>query len=272
MEETLTETPDSKGDMAEMKTMIERYKNISLQINEKHSEIISVIEEAREFSEKGTESDVYHLKVRWQSVNDKCEEVIDNLNLEIKDFNKYQLALQETEKWLLQISFQLMAENSHYINTKTQTEEQIARHNIQMNEIYQFQKILDDVKNQGHKQIDKYIGTVPLIQDKIERQLHNIQESFDSLVNTAKHIEKRLKDSLIKFEEYDSILESINNNLNEWEPAILEESDVSIQTMKEARYHLDCTRVCFNVLLKGICQLAARNSLHGPLTVKLFFI
>ncbi|MPC98619.1 Nesprin-1 [Portunus trituberculatus] len=150
---------------------------------------------------------------------------------------------EDTEKWLLQISFQLMAENALYICNREQTEEQIESHNEQVDEIVEYQQTLEEVKNKGRKQIDRYIGTVPAIQDKIEHQLHNIQESYDSLLSTATHIQKRLNESLAKFEEYEATLESIEKNLEEWEPIIAEENDTTIQTMEEAKYHLECTRV-----------------------------
>ena len=49
---------------------------------------------------------------------------------EIKDYSAYHQALQDTEKWILQTSFHLMAHNSIYITTREQTEEQINKHNV----------------------------------------------------------------------------------------------------------------------------------------------
>lgn len=247
VEELLVETPDSKGEVPEMKTLAERYKNILLQINEKENEMDNLVEEAEEFADKTSdeaiEKEADDLLEKWENLKTRCKKIISNLEGEIKDFSEYQSALQETEKWLLQISFQLMAENSLYICNKGQTEEQIESHNEQLDEILEYQQTLDEVKKKGNMQIDRYIGTVPSIQDKIERQLHNIQESYDSLLSTAKHIQKRLNDSLVKFEEYEATIQSITENLEEWEPQINEESDVVIQSMEEARYHLEGTRV-----------------------------
>lgn len=247
VEELLVETPDSRGEVAEMKTFLERYKNISLQIQEKQEEVQTLLDDAEEFAEMSQNSSILtrveEAESNWERLNSLCNEIISKLEEEISDFNEYQVALQDTEKWLLQISFQLMAENSLYICNREQTEEQIESHNEEVEEILEYQGTLDEVKNKGRKQIDRYIGTVPSIQDKIERQLHNIQESYNSLLATANHIQKRLNESLAKFEEYEATLESIQKNLEEWEPTINEENDTTIQSMEEAKYHLECTRV-----------------------------
>lgn len=247
VEELLVETPDSRGEVAEMKTFLERYKNISLQIQEKQEEVQTLLDDAEEFAEMSQNSSILtrveEAESKWERLNNLCNEITSKLEEEISDFNEYQVALQDTEKWLLQISFQLMAENSLYICNREQTEEQIESHNEELEEILEYQGTLDEVKNKGRMQIDRYIGTVPSIQDKIERQLHNIQESYNSLLATANHIQKRLNESLAKFEEYEATLESIQKNLEDWEPVINEENDTTIQSMEEAKYHLECTRV-----------------------------
>lgn len=247
VEEMLVETPDSRGEVAEMKTYLERYKNMTLQIQEKEEDVQTLLDDAEDFSEKASDDGILtrveEAEAKWQRLNSRCNEITSKLEEEISDFSQYQLALQDTEKWLLQISFQLMAENALYICNREQTEEQIESHNEQVDEIAEYQQTLEEVKSKGRKQIDRYIGTVPAIQDKIEHQLHNIQESYDSLLSTATHIQKRLNESLAKFEEYEATLESIEQNLEEWEPIIAEENDTTIQTMEEAKYHLECTRV-----------------------------
>ncbi|KAK3865215.1 hypothetical protein Pcinc_029165 [Petrolisthes cinctipes] len=260
VEEVLVDTPDSRGEVAEMRTFLDRYKHIALQIQEKHEEVNTLLDDAESFSEKAGDEGILECveeaEAKWEHLSTRCAEITAQLEEEITDFSQYQLALQDTEKWLLQISFQLMAENSLYICNREQTEEQIESHNQQLEDIVDYQQTLDEVKNKGRKQIDRYIGSVPAIQDKIERQLHNIQESYNSVLGTANHIQKRLTESLAKFEEYEAILESIEKNLQEWKPIITEENDTSIQTMEEAKYHLECTRSWHNKLLGEKSRLA----------------
>ena len=247
LEELLAETPDSKGEVAEMRTLLERYRHTQHQIEDKETELQNQLREAKEFSARSGnsayEQGMLNLEDKWTTLSDRCDDMIESLEDEIKEFNEYQTALQEIEKWLLQVSFQLMSENSLYISNREQTEEQIIKHDDVMTNIKEYQQTLDRVKNKGHKQINRYIGTMPSIQEKIERQLHNIQESYNSLLGTATQIEKRLKESLAKFEEYEATLETITNNLEEWEPTIVEETNTAVQTMEEAKYQLDMTRV-----------------------------
>jgi nesprin-1 len=47
-----------------------------------------------------------------------------------QEYTAYHQSLQDTEKWLLQISFQLMAHNSLYITNREQTQEQISQHEV----------------------------------------------------------------------------------------------------------------------------------------------
>lgn len=54
----------------------------------------------------------------------------------------------------------------------------------------------------------------------IERQLSNVQESYNSLLYTAQQIRGRLCDSLAKFQQYEDTLESIMCSLDECEPLV----------------------------------------------------
>ena len=61
-----------------------------------------------------------------------CQDLVGQLQLAHQEHLSYQDALQECEKWLLQMSFRLMAHNSLNVNTKELTEKQIAKHNVRM--------------------------------------------------------------------------------------------------------------------------------------------
>jgi nesprin-1 len=54
-----------------------------------------------------------------------------------------------------------------------------------LTEIQRYQTVLDDVKSKGYTQIERYVVSVPSLQASIERQLQNVQESYNSLLNTA---------------------------------------------------------------------------------------
>lgn len=85
---------------------------------------------------------------------------------------------------------------------------------------YRYQEVLDDLKIKGTTQIHRYITSTPSIQSTVEQQLNNIQDSYNSLYNTAQQIKSRLEESLLKFKQYEDMLESILLNLDEYEPLI----------------------------------------------------
>lgn len=75
------------------------------------------------------------LENEWQSLLEKCLKNKEHLESDIQDCTSYHQSLQDVEKWLLQMSFQLMAQNSLYITNKSQTEEQILQHGDLLQEI-----------------------------------------------------------------------------------------------------------------------------------------
>lgn len=88
-----------------------------------------------------------------------------------------------------------------------------------------YQVVLDDLKSKGNAQIDKYVTSTPSIQSMVEQQLSNIQDSYNSLYNTAQQIKGRLEESLLKFKQYEDMLESILSNLDDYQPLINKNMD-----------------------------------------------
>jgi hypothetical protein len=56
-------------------------------------------------------------------------------------------------------------------------------------------------------------------------------------------LQQRLNDSLIKFQEYEAIIESILHNLKEWEPHIAEQLDTSVVSIEDCKKQLDDIKV-----------------------------
>jgi nesprin-1 len=71
-----------------------------------------------------------NVQSRYDHLSIKCNARMTTLQEEMQDYSQYHQSLQEAEKWLLQISFQLMAHNSLYITNRTQTQEQISDHEV----------------------------------------------------------------------------------------------------------------------------------------------
>lgn len=234
--------PDTRGELSEMKTMLERFKHVHAEITTKGIELEHLHNEAKELSSWShgvTEMDeINQLQARWDKLNVSSLARIKTLEDEVQDYNSYHQKLQEAEKWLLQVSFQLMAHNSLYITNRQQTQEQINQHEILLNEIQKYQTNLDDLKAKGQSQIERYEGTTPLIRSTIETQLKNIQESYNSLLQTSIQIKNRLHESLAKFQEYENTLAKIMKNLEEYEPIINTELDEPATSLEMAQSKL----------------------------------
>ncbi|KAF7272974.1 hypothetical protein GWI33_014281 [Rhynchophorus ferrugineus] len=260
VENTVNKKPDTRGELSEMKTLLERYKNLQSEITKKEEDLNRLTGEAKELNEwsKNPEvlEQVQQLETRFDNVKTACKNLQDCLDKELQDYVTYQHKLQETEKWLLQASFQLMAHNSLYITNREQTEEQIAQHDILLDDIQKYQGVIDDVKDKGHRQINKYVSTAPTVRDTIEKQLNNVQDSYNSLLQTAMQIKNRLDDSLAKFKQYEDTLESIMENLEEYEPIVNEEIDKSIDNLSQANEALETARTLHNKLQTEKSRLA----------------
>lgn len=252
-EKVLQEILKTKGELGEMKTYLERYKNLLLEIDNKKVDLDRLISESTELSSWAKKpavlDEIKQLEKRYLKLVEAYNNRKKQLEAEMQDYNLYHQGLQDIEKWLLQVSFQLMAHNSLYITNREQTEQQIAQHKILLDEVEKYQTILDDVKAKGQAQISRYISESPGIKESVEKQLNNVQDSYNSLQQTAFQIRNRLLESLAKFKEYEDTLESIMLNLDEYEPVITEELDKPVCNLKEAHTQLECAKVYFNVLL-----------------------
>ncbi|XP_008555407.1 muscle-specific protein 300 kDa isoform X6 [Microplitis demolitor] len=259
-EKSLETLPDTKGEIGEMKTLLERYRHIQEEVKAKKTDLDQLLEESIELSgwakNNATQDQANDLLSRWKSLGllvDEQKRLVEN---EMDEYTMYHTALQETEKWLLQVSFQLMAHNSRYITSKEQTLEQIKAHDALLDDIRNYQHDLDDLKDKGQHQIDRYISANPNIKPTIETQLQNVQESYNSLLNTAIQIKNRLDESLAKFAEYERTLESIMKNLDTYEPEIVRELEAPLDTLESAEKSLESARMLHNKLQAEKTRLA----------------
>jgi len=247
IEETLLDKPSTRAELGDMKTLLERYKNMHADIVAQKSELDNLEGEASQLSmwsgSDAVKGNVQKLKGRWKKLDAEVKALLLQLGQEIGEYSDYHTALQETEKWLLQTSFQLMAHNSLYITNREQTLEQVAIHEGLLEEIQAYQSTLDDVKSKGQAQINRYITTIPQIDSTISKQLKNVQDSYESLLHTGLQIKKRLIESLAKFQEYEDTLESIMQNLDKWEPEIFETLESPIENIEASSQRLEYIRV-----------------------------
>lgn len=259
-ENNMQDLPDTKGEFGDMKTMLERYKHIQEEVRGKKTELDHLMDEASELSKlakKNTPLErTKELLKRWENLSENVDERKRLIENEMQEYNAYHAALQETEKWLLQISFQLMAHNSLYITNKEQTVSQIQQHENLLAEIENYTTVLNDLKLKGNGQITRYVAVNPEIKTIIETQLQNVQESYNSLLNTALQIKKRLAESLVKFQEYENTLESIMKNLDAYEPEIAQEMEAPLDTLDAAKQRFENARTLHNKLQGEKTRLA----------------
>lgn len=111
--------------------------------------------------------------------------------------------------------------------------------------VLRYQEVLDDLKSKGKTQIQRYVTSTPSIQTIVEQQLNNIQDSYNSLFNTAQQIKARLEESLLKFKQYEDMLESIWSNLDDYQPFMNKTIDDN-WTLSEAKEQLIIYRVRIN--------------------------
>lgn len=257
-ESVVRDSPDTKSELGEMKTMLERYRHIQEEVRGRKSDLDHLITEATELSawakNNAPLNETKELLGRWQALGKLVDEKRKLLESEMQEYNAYHAALQETEKWLLQVSFQLMAHNSLYITNKEQTLEQIKQHEALLAEIQKYQEELDELKAKGHGQINRYVGANPAIKSTIETQLQNVQDSYNSLLNTALQIKNRLAESLAKFQEYENTLESIMKNLDTYEAEMT--LDIPLDNLTSAEQSLESARILHNKLQGEKARLA----------------
>lgn len=251
-EKQIEDLPDTKGELGEMKTLLEKYKHIKVEVRSKNSELEHLISETGELSNWAkditTSDQVKRLKTRWQSLENKVDKQKSLVEDEMNEYNAYHAALQETEKWLLQVSFQLMAHNSLYIVSKEQTEEHITQHQALLSEIQNYESVLDELKQKGQSQIDRYEASNSSIEPTILSQLQNVRDSYNSLLNTALQIDNRLSESLSKFQEYENTLESIMRNLEIYEPEVYNEQQALLDTLENSEKSLISAKALYGKL------------------------
>ena len=207
----------SNGLLGEMKTSLQRTKYIEEEINKKSDGLKKMMSEASKLAALSGDPSISErtldLEKRLTALQIKCDSCKNAVEKEIEEYNSYNQNMQETEKWLLQISFQLMAHNSMYITTREMTQQQLDQHEQLLDEIKSYQQTLDSVRALGEKQGLKYQQNSPELSGNISKQHQNVQESYNSLLQTATQIKNRLLDSLEKFGEYEETLQSIFENI-----------------------------------------------------------
>jgi nesprin-1 len=251
-EDYLKTLPDTKGKLGEMKMLLEKYKHIIDEVQSKKSDLDHLMSEADELAnwakDNAALNQVKSLNSRWESLKDQVDLQKDFIEDEIKEYNAYHAALQETEKWFLRVSLQLLVYNSLYIISEEQFLEEIKQHQALLNEIQNYENVLDDLKAKGQGQIDRYEASDSSVKPTIITQLQHVRDSYNCLLDMALQFDKRLNDSLAKFREFEKTLESITKNLEIYEPEVEREQQAPLDTLESAQDSLIAAKALYNKL------------------------
>ena len=159
-EGNVKENMESKGQLGEMKTSLQRFKYIGEELLKKQEAMEKLKKEARDLASLAEDESVFQqfneVEQRLEENRAKCGEMKCLIEKEIEDYNSYQQSMQETEKWLLQISFQLMAHNSLYITTREHTQQQLEQHMTLLEQIKEQQQVLDKGRAIGEAQVKNH--------------------------------------------------------------------------------------------------------------------
>jgi nesprin-1 len=154
---SINDMTNCNGQLSEMKTALQRYKYIIEETKKKEDLLKSIRPEATELSEKSGDDAIliqyFSLEENLAKFHEECLSLRRAIEKEAEDYNTYHQQMQETEKWLLQISFQLMAHNSLYITSREQTQQQLQEHKNLLAQIQEYQSSLDRVREMGNVQI-----------------------------------------------------------------------------------------------------------------------
>ncbi|XP_037575542.1 muscle-specific protein 300 kDa [Dermacentor silvarum] len=274
VEESLKERPVSGGDLVQIRCLVEQYKHTARNLDDHKQKLKELRVEASELAEKTDGGEVLpvlqEMAKQLESLQKKCQATLDSLESELHDAQSYQKALQEAEKWLLQMSFPVMAQHSLQVLNKQQTQEQLDKYKGILAEVKQYQSTLDDVKAKGRGLVNRYKKDAPQLEQQVQSQLDNIQESYDALLTGANQVLARLESALQKFISYETMLEVCDKLLEELEPKIsalsedtpktAEASKIKLETCKGMLSQLTEARTQFQEAIQGCIEAVSSVS------------
>ncbi|XP_051892486.1 microtubule-actin cross-linking factor 1 isoform X4 [Pristis pectinata] len=183
---------------------------------------------AKNANTQGLEHDLDEINTRWNTLNKKVAERISQLQEALLHRGKFQDALEPLLSWLTDTE-ELIANqkppSAEYKVVKAQIQEQKL-----------LQRLLDDrkstveiIKAEGER-IAESAETAE--KDKIQKQLQNLRERWDGLLNKAAARQKQLDDILVIAKQFHETAEPLNDWLTSKEKKLANSEPVGTQTAK----------------------------------------
>ncbi|XP_076463748.1 nesprin-1-like isoform X5 [Babylonia areolata] len=226
-EATLHSTPEPKALLLERKAQLDKYKLILSDV-ENHRRLVN------ELTERGANLEALcdnvnvsdsldDIQSRFNALLYKAKGVVEDQQRGYDEHMEFHEAQQESEKWLLQMSFRLMAHNSLNVSSMELTERQIDKHKTLLREIEDYRLTLNSVRRLG-QQVMQHNAHTPRLLQTVQAQLDNLEDSYSSLQATASQIRDRLNEILGKWQQYKDLLDSTNTYLTHTFPAWLRDA------------------------------------------------
>ncbi|KAK7104412.1 hypothetical protein V1264_019133 [Littorina saxatilis] len=245
-ENTLRADPEPRALLVERKAQLDKYRMILSDI-ENHRRLVNELRERVHNLEALCDNpevtaSLEDVQLRYNNVLDKAKDLVEAQQRLYDEHHNFHEAQQDCEKWLLQMSFRLMAHNSLNVSSMELTERQIEKHRVLLREIEDYRLTLDSVSRLG-QQLIMNNARIPRLAQQVEAQLQNLEESYMNLQSTAQQIRERLQEILNKWRQYKELLDSTNEYLTEQFPEWLQHEESNVpDTLADAQQQREASQ------------------------------
>ncbi|XP_076442566.1 muscle-specific protein 300 kDa-like isoform X3 [Babylonia areolata] len=245
-ENTLLTDPEPRALLVERKSQLDKYKLILSDV-ENHRRLVNELTERVANLEAlcdnpEVSASLEDVQSRYNKVLYKAKDMVEAQQRLYDEHHDFHEAQQECEKWLLQMSFRLMAHNNLNVSSMELTERQIEKHRILVREIEDYRLTLDSVSRLGHHLMQNN-ARIPRLIHTVQSQLQNLEESYMNLQSTAHQIRDRLNEALSRWRQYKELLESTQSFLQEEFPEWLRHAQADVpDTLDDALRQRDASQ------------------------------
>ena len=117
MTERVDAEPEPVADVAQVKARLEKLTDVQRRLESRRPDLDRTLADSRQLAASGPlEERAAALLDSWRQLQQRCQAATEQLQAEIEGFNEYNKSLHDAQKWLLQLSYQLMGQNAQYIS------------------------------------------------------------------------------------------------------------------------------------------------------------
>ncbi|KAH9507320.1 hypothetical protein Btru_056905, partial [Bulinus truncatus] len=262
MENILRVLPEPLSQLPERKGQLDRYKMILADVENHRRLVNELADRVANLEALCDNTDVsdslIDIQDRYSKLLTKSHELVEVLQCGYDEHQSFFESHQECEKWLLNMSYKLMAHNSLNTSTYEMTTRQIDKHKLILREIDDYRLTLDSVNRLG-QQLILNNSRVPNLATQVHARLSNLEESYLNLQSTAHQIRMaslvsyspndRLDGVLKKWQSYKELLDSVHLYLTSEFSHWLAEADKNVpDTLDETQKQREATQAVLEKL------------------------